>query len=173
MDVIEFLGIDSSRLNADLLVEKFEEEPDIFKILWDVTLLDTYPLSMRSSRVIWLIAKKHPDFIQTYLPEMIAKLDTFKTDGVRRNFMTILVEVPLPCIDLGYLFELCYTWLESPKEPVSIRGNAITILHKISGREPELKPELIDLFEAQLPSESAGIEARIKNFLKKLYNEVK
>lgn len=169
MKIIEFLSINSSRLNADLLVEKFEKDPDIFKIILEVMYNDTYPLSMRAGRVAWLIAKKYPDFIIPYLPGMIEKLPEFRIDGVRRNIMSILVELPLPEIDLGKLFDVCYTWLESEKEPVAIRGNAITILFKISEKEPELKTELTELFESLIPCDSVGIETRIKHYLRKLY----
>jgi hypothetical protein len=173
MDIIEFLNIDSSRLNADLLVEKFEENRKVFDTLLDAMYQDTYPLSMRASRVIWLIAKKHPSFIDPYLPEFIDRLSKFKVDGVRRNILSILVDIPLPDIDPGKLFDICYTWLVSEKEPTAIRGNAITILYKISEKEPELKTELIDLFQAQLPCDSKGIEARIKEKLNRLIKEVK
>lgn len=173
MDIIEFLNIDSSRLNADLIVEKFEEDHGIFKIILEVMYKDTYPLSMRASRVVWLIAKKYPSFIHPYLPEFIKKLSQFKVDGVRRNILAILADVPLPDIDLGVLFDNCYTWLESQKEPVAIRGNAINLLYKISEIEPELKPELIDFFEAQLPTDSKGIDSRIKEVLKKLRKETR
>jgi hypothetical protein len=54
----------------------------------------------------------------------------------------LLVELPLPEIELGRLFNVCYDWLESEKEPVAIRGNAISILYKISEKEPGLKTEL-------------------------------
>ena len=168
MDIIEFLNIDSSRLNADLLVEKFEEDRGVFKVLLKAMYQDTYPLSMRSSRVIWLIAKKYPDFIKPHLPDFIDRLPMFEVDGVRRNILSILTEVPLPDIDLGKLFDLCYTWLESDKEPVAIRGNSITILYKISEKEPELKAELIELFKSQLPCSSSGIEARIKDMINRL-----
>ncbi len=173
MNVIEFLSIDSSRLNADLLVEKFEEDPDIFNTIIEVMYRDTYPLSMRAGRVVWLIAKKYPDFIETYLPDMIDRLPDFQIDGVRRNIMSILVELPLPEIKLGKLFNVCYDWLESGKEPIAIRGNAITILYKISEKELELKMELIELFNSLLPCNSVGIETRIKNILMKLYKEIK
>lgn len=172
MNVIEFLCIDSSRLNADLLVEKFEEDQNVFSTILDIMYQDTYPLSMRASRVVWLIAKKHPSFIQQYLPQFIKRMPHFKVDGVRRNILAIIVEIPLPDIDLGLLFDTCYNWLESDKEPISLRGNAITVLYKISGKEPELKPELIELFQAQLPCSSSGIESRIKDVLKKLQKEV-
>jgi hypothetical protein len=173
MDIVEFLNIDSSKLNADLLVEKFDKDHDIFKIILDVMYQDTYPLSMRASRVVWLIAKKYPSFIRPFLPEFIKRLSHFRVDGVRRNILAILAELPLPDIDLGILFDTCYTWLESQKEPVAIRANAINILYKISEIEPELKPELIQLFEAELPVDSKGIETRIHEILKKLKTDIK
>lgn len=172
MDIIEFLNIDSSRLNADLLVEKFEEDRSVFKVLLKAMYQDTYPLSMRSSRVIWLIAKKYPDFIKPYLPDFIDRLPRFEVEGVRRNILSILTDVSLPDIDLGKLFDLCYTWLKSDKEPVAIRGNSITVLYKISEKEPELKAELIELFESQLPCSSSGIEARIKDMINRLKRDI-
>jgi hypothetical protein len=173
MDIIEFLNIDSSRINADLLVEKFEDDRNVFKTLLDVTYQDTYPLSMRSSRVIWLIGKKYPGFIKPYLPDMIKRLPRFKVDAVRRNILTILIEVPLPDIDLGKLFDVCYLWLQSDKEPVAIRGNSVTVLYKISEIQPELKGELIELFESLLPCSSRGIETRIKDMINRLNRDIK
>lgn len=171
MDVEEFLGIDSSRLNADLLVEKFEDNPAVFETVLQIMYRDTYPLSMRAGRVIWLIGRKYPDFIKPYLPEMIDMLPSFKVGGVRRNILTTLVEVGLPDIDLGGLFDYCYTSLENEKEPVSIRAHAIFILYDISQKEPELKPELIYFFESLLPDDSAGIKVRINQTLQKLRKE--
>jgi hypothetical protein len=173
MDIIEFLNIDSSRINADLLVEKFENDRNVFKTLLDLMYQDTYPLSMRSSRVIWLIAKKYPEYVKLYLPDMIKKLPWFQVDAVKRNILSILIEVPLPDIDLGKLFDLCYSWLQSDKEPVGVRGNSITVLYKISEREPELKGELTELFESILPCSSRGIETRIKEMISRLNRDIK
>ena len=171
MEIEEFLSIDSSRLNADLLVEKFEEDPDVFETILSVMYQDTYPLSMRAGRVIWLIGEKYPDFVQPYLPDMIAKLPAFKVEGVRRNILALIEECPLPKIDLGSLFDYCYTALENDKEPISVRGYSITILYEISRLEPQLKPELINFLESLMPNDSAGIETRIKHTLIKLYKE--
>jgi len=171
MDVEEFLAIDSSRLNADLLVEKFEEDPGVFKTILSVMYRDTYPLSMRAGRVIWLIGGKYPDYVAPYIPEMIEKLPSFKIDGVRRNILALIEEVPLPQIDPGALFDYCYTALENEKEPISVRGYSITILYQISNLEPSLKPELISFYESLIPSESAGIGTRLRQMLKLLYKE--
>ena len=172
MKIEEFLSIDSSRLNADLLVEKFEEDTSVFETILRVMYQDTYPLSMRAGRVIWLIGGKYPDYVKPYLPEMVKKLPKFKVEGVRRNILALIEEVPLPGIDLGPLFDFCYTALENDKEPISIRGYSITILYKISRLEPFIKPELINFFESLIPNESTGIETRLKNTLSKLYKEL-
>jgi hypothetical protein len=172
MNIEEFLSIDSSRLNADLLVEKFEEDTSVFETILSLMYQDTYPLSMRAGRVVWLIGGKYPDYVQPYLPEMIDKLPKFKVEGVRRNILALIEELPLPGIDPGALFDYCYTALENEKEPISVRGYSITILHKISDLETSLKPELINFFESMLPSGSAGIETRLKHTLSKLYKEI-
>jgi hypothetical protein len=171
MDTEEFLGIDSSRLNADLLVEKFEEDAQVFTEILDIMYRDTYPLSMRAGRVIWLIGKKYPDYVKPYLHEMIERLPAFKIEGVKRNILSLLVDTGLPDIDMGGLFDYCYTALESEKEPVAIRAHSIYILYEISRMEHELKPELINFLESLIPCESTGIETRIKQILQKLYKE--
>ncbi len=171
MEIEEFLSIDSSRLNAELLVEKFDEDPGVFETILNLMYQDTYPLSMRAARVIWLIGERYPDFIKSYMPEMIAKLPAFKVDGVRRNILALIENSPLPEIDLGNLFEYCYTALENVKEPISVRGYSITILYEISRLEPQLKTELINFFESLLPNDSIGIETRIKHTLRRLYKE--
>ena len=48
----------------------------------------------------------------------------------------------------------------------------MTILYNISNTEPELKWELITLFESQMDAESAAIFARSKILLQKLYKEI-
>ncbi|MBA7587612.1 hypothetical protein ES708_29643 [subsurface metagenome] len=48
MDIREFLGLNTSRLNADILADKIGEDPDVFDIVWKIMLEDTHPVSMRA-----------------------------------------------------------------------------------------------------------------------------
>jgi len=43
-------------------------------------------------------------------------IEFLNIDSSRLN-ADLLVDIPLPDIDLGVLFDTCYTWLESEKEP--------------------------------------------------------
>jgi len=172
MDIREFLKIDSSRLNADILVDKIEEDTDVFEIVWEIMLEDTYPLSMRASRVIWLFAVKHPYYLEPRLSVLITVLPEIKTESVWRNMLNVIALLPIPQKHTGYLFDLCYGLVESSGTAIAVRANAMTILYNISNIEPELKIELITLFESQRDSESAAIFARSKILLQKLYKEI-
>jgi len=172
MDIREFLKIDSSRLNADILVDKIEEDTDIFETVWKIMLEDTYPLSMRASRVIWLFAIKHPYYVKPRLSEIISILPEIQTESVWRNMLNTISLFPIPEEQTGSVFDLCYGIVESQGSAIAVKANAMTILYNISKTEPELKMELITLFESQKDSESAAIFARSKILLQKLYKDV-
>ena len=172
MDIREFLKIDSSRLNADILVDKIEEDTEVFETVWEVMLEDTYPLSMRASRVIWLFAIKHPYYVEPRMSEIISILPEIKTESVWRNMLNVISLFPIPEEQTGTVFDICYGLVESQGSPIAVRANAMTILYNISNIEPELKIELITLFESQKDAESAAIFARSKILLQKLYKDI-
>lgn len=171
MDIIEFLKIDSSRLNADMVVDKIEEDPDRFEEVLKLALKDDPPLSMRASRALWLFVKKHPYYLKPYIAELIRSLHSLKSEGVRRNIINMLSIPDIPDKYLGELFDICLNILESQEESIANRANSMTVLYNISKKEPGLKPELIAILQAQIPAGSGAIEARVRILLDKLYRE--
>jgi hypothetical protein len=172
MDIREFLNIDSSRLNADILVDKIEEDPDVFDTVWDIMFEDSYPLSMRAGRVVYLFCQKHPYFVEPRVDDIMHHLPSVRTESVIRNLLGILSVLKLPDKHIGRLFDFCYSIIESSGAAIAHKAYALTILYNISELEPGLKPELISLFEGQMDTESSGIKSRTLNLLKKLYGEV-
>ena len=171
MDIRSFLEIGTSRLNTDILVDRIEEDPDVFEMVWKIMLEDSYPLSMRASWVICHFVKKHPYFLEPRLRELVGLLPSIRTESVRRNVLNMISMLSIPEEYCGYLFDLCYGLLEHPGRSIACRAYAMTILYHISYTVPELKPELITLFESQQDSTSAGILARSKILLSKLHRE--
>jgi hypothetical protein len=153
-------------------VDKIEEDPDIFDSVWDIMLEDSYPVSMRAGWVIYLFGQKHPGYIQPRAAEIIQRLPSITTGSVVRNLLGVLSVLKIPDDHAGQLFDFCYGIVESPRPAIAHKAYSMTILYNISEMEPDLKPELITLFEEQLDTESAGIKSRTKNLLKKLYGEV-
>jgi hypothetical protein len=172
MDIRDFLSLNSSRLNADILADKIEEDPDVFETVLEIMLEDTYPRSMRAGHAIYIFAKKHPYFLEPRAAELIRALPSLANESVIRNVLGVLCLVKLPPDMSGLLFDYCYEILEKPGAAIAHKAYSMTILYNISEMEPELKPELVSLLEEQLEIDSAGIKSRANNILKKLYREI-
>ncbi|MFC2081551.1 hypothetical protein ACFLR8_05020 [Bacteroidota bacterium] len=172
MDIREFLTLNSSRLNADILADKIEEDLDVFDLVWEIMLEDDPPVSMRAAWSISVFVMKHPYFIEPKIPDVVAALSEIKSESVRRSLLKLLTLVPIPDEQSGFLFELCFGIVESPGAAIAHRAYAMKILYNISETEPELKSELIALFESYMDDESAGIQACSRNLLKQLYREI-
>jgi len=156
MEIIEFLKIDSSRLNADMVVDKIEEDPDRFEEVWKLALRDESPLSMRASRALWLFARKHPYYLEPYVPDLIRSLHILKSEGVRRNIINMLTFIDIPEEHLGELFDLSLGVLESSSESIANKANSMTVLYNI-----------------QIPADSSAIERRALILLGKLYRDLR
>lgn len=172
MDIREFLGLRSSRLNADILADKMEENTEIFDIVWDIMLEDSDPVSMRAAWSITVFVQKHPYFIETRIPEIVEILPEVRSASIKRCLLKLLSFIPVPENQSGYLFDYCFDVIESVKFDISHKAYAMTILYNISAKEYDLKPELIALFESKMNDESAGIRARSKILTNRLYKDL-
>ena len=172
MEIREFLGLHSSRINADILVDKIEEDPNIFDTVWGIMLEDADPVSMRAAWSIMIFAEKHPYFLEPRIPEIVKILPGVKSAGVRRCLLKVISLLPIPKKQSGIIFDYCFDIIESPSAEIAPKAYAMTILYTISQMEPDLKPELMALLESQLDEESAGVRARASILLTKLYKDL-
>jgi len=172
MDIREFLNLHSSRLNADILADKIEEDPDVYDQVWKIMLEEEHPVSMRAVWSLTIFAKRHPYFMKPRAGEIIEALQITPSSSVRRCLLNLLTHADLPEEQAGYLFDYCIEIIESPSAEIAQKAYAMTILYNISEKEPDLKPELIALFESQMDDEHGGIIARARILLKKLYKDL-
>ena len=172
MDIREFLELRSSRLNADILADKIEEDPEVFDTVWNIMLEDKDPVSMRAAWTLSIFAKRHPCFIEPRASSIIKCLSKVKSSSVRRCLLSMLTMVPVPAEQSGFLFDFCFGVIESVKSDIAHKAYAMTILYNISVLEPDLKPELVALFESLLDDESAGIYARSRILINQLYRDM-
>ena len=129
-------------------------------------LEDTHPVSMRAAWSISVFCDKHPCFIESRIPEIIAALREINSESIKRSLLKLLTYSPVPEEYSGILFDLCFNIVESPGSAIAQKAYAMTILYNISETEPDLKPELIALFESLCDDESPGIRSCSKNNLK-------
>jgi hypothetical protein len=172
MEVRDFLELQSSRLHADMIADKIEEDPDVFDQVWKIMLEEKHPVSMRAAWSLTIFAKKHPYYIEPLASRVIEALKKTRSDSVRRCLLSLLTIAKLSEDDSGYLFDYCFRIIESPSAAIAQKAYSMTILYNISEMEPDLKPELIALFESQLDDEHGGVIARSRILLKKLYRDM-
>jgi hypothetical protein len=172
MKTLDFDSIltDSSRMLADILVAEIGNDSAKFKELYHYTMLQKKQFSMRSSRVFSLLAYKYPELITPYLQEMIMNLTSIKDYSVKRNFMQILLKYYWSENEecMGRLVDVCFKFMINETEPIAVRAYSMEILHRISKKIPEIKPELISTIEYIYPNLSGGLKSLSKKILRSI-----
>lgn len=119
----------------------------------------------------WLLqhcSNHSPALIRPYVSRLLKLIEGDVHDGVRRGVLRSLALIDLPEPDIGKAADLCFGYLEDPKEAVAVRVFSMSILGNICKKEVELIGELTLLIESVMPTGSAALSARGRMTLKKL-----
>lgn len=140
---------DSGRATMDLGVEAVNNDPVLFREVVELSFSQPYPINMRTARVVQLCCEKNPALILPLLDEVIERMATAKTNGVKRSYLKVINDYTgIKCLnDPGLLLQICFDWLMSPREAIAIRYHCLGILLKISEVIPEIRPELLTVVE--------------------------
>ncbi len=169
MDFITSLNIDSSRTVADMVTLAVDDDPTKFEEIFQITISQPYPISMRAARVFYQVCEFNFEIVKPYLGKMIEELSITKIDGVKRAFLKIYTIHPIKFDSLknsGKLISLCFDWLMNPKESIAVRAYAMDVIEIAVKQEPELAPEFIAVVESILDDDSIGLRKRAQKFLK-------
>lgn len=149
----DWIGYDAERLVA----------------LMDIFLGSDYRLTQRSAWVLQLVARRAPELLEPWLPQMIAKTrEPGVHDAVKRNVVRILEDVEIPDAVLDDLADVCFQFLADPKEAIAVRVFSMTVLEKICQKVPELKPELRLIIEEHWEHGTGAFRSRGRKILKRL-----
>lgn len=171
---LEDLFFDSSRQTVNMAVNTIGNNPEVFKEILDFAMEDKKRFAMRAARAIQMSTAKYPELVTPYLKEIIIGMSEFKTGGLKRSMAKMISELDWDFDEesLGILAETCFKWINDTNEEIAIKIYSQDILYRISEIYPELKNELIQTLETQLPRSSVAIKSRSMKMLKKLYKEV-
>lgn len=121
-----------------------------------------------SSNPILAVLKRKPNWLYPYFSKMMDGLYVAKHDSYIRNTLRIWQFHEIPEEQKGEVYEVCFNYLNDPKQAVAIRVFSMTILGNIAEHYPELILELIELIKLYYPQGSAGYKSRAKKVLAKL-----
>lgn len=119
----------------------------------------------------WLLqhcGDENPELIIPYVAELLELIEGEVHDGVRRGVLRSFADIQLPTDTLGKAADLCFHYLEDPKEAVAVRVFAMTVLWNVCKTEPDLMNELKLLIESVTPTGSAALAARGRMVLKEM-----
>jgi hypothetical protein len=165
----KFLLQDNSRANTDFIGNFVRQKPELIGELWNIYLSDQEPISRRAAWIIDTVSEDEPSWVEPYLPRLIPLLPSFRHDGMKRHGLRMLSRSKIPDQFEGEVMNICFEWLLSPAEAVAAKVYCMTILYDLSLNNPEIRHELIDVIEFQMPEGTPGFKSLGRKILKKLY----
>ena len=162
------LMAEMSRRNIDLVTQLFVEQPSKIPILIELVLSHDDKSSMRASWVLEKLSEKLNEPASDYIYTLIKELPNIKISGTRRTLSKVLMLHTIPDEYEGELLDFCITMLETPKEPVAVKANCMTIIFNLLPKYPELKNEIFAIIENQIPNNSKAFKARYSVLKKKI-----
>ena len=113
-------------------------------------------------------SQKSSFFINGVLDKIIKELPNIKISGTRRTIAKVLMLHTIPAEQEGRVLDFCITMIETPKEPVAVKSNCMTIIFNLLPKYPELRNEIFAIIEDQIPHNTDALKGRY-NVLRKQF----
>ncbi|MFP4469672.1 MAG: hypothetical protein ACLFPE_03255 [Bacteroidales bacterium] len=170
MTLEDLLRYELSKRHTSEIARMVDKNPALLHRLWEISLSDDEPVNWRAAWVLKGIREEEPVLVEPFLPQMRLALPKLKKDGVKREFLRILLEYGVPDDEeeLGCMLSACFEWLANPAEPIAVKAHCMSVLLDISRQIPEIIPELQTTVELAMAEGSAGIINRGSKVLKEL-----
>lgn len=169
MDIRKELTREHSRAKTMKIVDYVGDNPVRFKVLVDVFLTGPYRITQRAAWPLSYCAERDPGLITPHLKIILNHLKKPGIhDAVKRNTVRLLQFIDIPKRHQGQVADICFAYLQDPKEPVAIRAFSMTVLASIARQNPDLRQELAILIEDQLPFGSPAFVSRGRKVLKEI-----
>jgi len=166
--VIEFLlNSMTSKADLDILRFSFENKMELLEILFELTNLDNNTIAWRA---YWTFehcidSKEQAAY---FLDNIVNNLNSYKTDGLKRHALKIVLMFNPSEYDSLKLIDFCFKILENRSESIAVRAHAMSLLYQISEKQPDILYELKALIEINLPDASPGIKNKSIKLLEKI-----
>src|SRR5512133_2511093 len=124
---------DSSKRIALLTAEITIDRPLLIEPLLEVSWNSTERWCQRASRVVCICSCRFPEMIRPYFSQIISRLEKQHSEGARRNFLKIFLEVPLKLTqkDKLTLLNACFNFLTGSYS-VGVKVYSMDILYRLS-----------------------------------------
>jgi hypothetical protein len=158
-----------SKAQCNKIVKWVGNNQQHFDELFDLFLNDEYRVVQRAAWPVSYCVGAHPELISKHWKKLLDNLKKPNLhDAVKRNSIRLMQDIDLPEKYHGEIMDRCFTYLETPKEPLAVKCFSMTVLSNLAKNYPGIKPELKLIIEDQLPHQSAGFKSRAKKVLRQI-----
>ena len=168
MNILKELEQNHNKASTLQIVEYVGSDKKRFEELIKLFFSKNNRISQRASWPLGYAAIAHPELIYSYLEQMIQNLENPIHNAVKRNTIRIMGELDIPESLLGAAADVCFRFLDDPKEAIATRVFSMEVLLNITKKEPDLANELRIVIEDHYDHGSAGFQARGRKILKEL-----
>jgi len=158
-DFRELLLQGNSRSYTDFVADIVNKRPELVENLWEIYLAAEEPISRRAAWIIDTASEHKPEWVEPFLPALVAKLPEFNHDGLKRHALRMITRLPFPAGLEGELMNIAFEWLVSTTESVAVKMYSIQILYRLSALEPDILQELYDTIEFQIADGTPGFKS--------------
>ena len=111
-----------------------------FDELFSLFLNDEYRVVQRSAWPVSYCADAHPVLISKHWKELMQNLKKPNLhDAVKRNSIRLMQGIELPKAYHGAIMDMCFIYLESPKESLAVKVFSMSVLGNLAKSIPKLK----------------------------------
>ena len=170
MDFRKQLLAEASRRNIDFITGTIDGKKEHFEKVFPLIYDSNGYIANRAGWVVEKCAAKYPYLVKPHINEIIEFLPQISFGGLRRLMLKVLTLLSIPETRMGEVFDLCLTWLESPKEKVAVKVYSMQILADFCKTEPGLIPELLSIIENHYERNSFAFQSRADKILEEFKN---
>ena len=158
-DLRKLLLKGNSRSYTDFVADIVNKRTELVGDLWEIYLSAEEPVSRRAAWIIDTASENKPEWVEPFLPALIAKLQVFNHDGLKRHALRMIARLPFPVGLEGELLNITFEWLVAKAESVAVKMYCIQILYRLSATEPDILQELYDTIEFQMADGTPGFRS--------------
>ncbi len=168
MNYKEQLLKEHSRANTDLITKAIGNNETEFQKIIDIIYHSPPPLPQRASWLLTSINAQYPELLIPHFSLFVNSVQQFKTDGIKRNILSVVASHTIPEKLQGKLLDICFHFIVSPAETVAVKVHAMQIIANLAKEHPEIKGELKSVIEDQLPKTTVAFALRAKRVLSEM-----
>ncbi len=172
-ELLELLMQHPSQQHISRLARRIAGDADLTALMILVGRSNAGRAENHASWVIRKLFDAEPLILAPFRDELFNWVLETVSDSVRRNLLSLLsVYLSQEFVEqselVGKLYVKCFEWAESERYAIAVRCNAMQYLAEMATIEPELKHELLPLFEKIHQLSEGGIWVRSRQLLSQM-----